>query len=217
MLTVWRIRRIQHISGMMRRALRANLYHRNHSQIGMESPAVSRDSFRGRRSEAQSLRRKSPTISSARPVRQTGRRDHARRDRSRPRRDNSIPEQQCCRQQRNDLPHFVAHSILGGRTIGGGIIRCGNGQKDANGHTVIFPVRPAFNLDLASVAFNKLLCDEQTDACAHGAASCEEGIEHPWQIRPSRSQHRCPEWSRRCHPGTLLRLPRRWARRHPLA
>ena len=35
---------------------------------------------------------------------------------------------------------------------------------------------------LASVAFNKLLCDEQADACAHGAASGEEGVKHSWQI-----------------------------------
>jgi hypothetical protein len=47
---------------------------------------------------------------------------------------------------------------------------------------VIFNALPAFDLDPTSVAFNKLLCDEQTDACAHGAARGEEGFKHPWQI-----------------------------------
>jgi hypothetical protein len=47
---------------------------------------------------------------------------------------------------------------------------------------VIFPILPAFNLNPTSVAFHKLLCDEQTDARAHGGASGEEGFKHPWQI-----------------------------------
>jgi hypothetical protein len=49
---------------------------------------------------------------------------------------------------------------------------------------VIFPILPAFNLNPASVAFNKLFCEKQTDACAHGASSGEEGFKHPWQIMP---------------------------------
>ena len=48
---------------------------------------------------------------------------------------------------------------------------------------MILPLLLAFNLDLASVAFNKLLCDEQADARAHSVASGEEGFKHPWQIR----------------------------------
>jgi hypothetical protein len=42
---------------------------------------------------------------------------------------------------------------------------------------VIFRALSAVNLNLAAVALNKLLCNKQTDACAHDAASCEEGFE----------------------------------------
>ena len=72
--------------------------------------------------------------------------------------------------------------IFGGRTIAGRAIGRGYWQKDANGRAVVFPVLPAFNLDLAPVAFNKLLRDKQADARAYGAASGEEGFKHPWQI-----------------------------------
>jgi len=40
------------------------------------------------------------------------------------------------------------------------------GQKDAHCRAVIFGSLLAFDLDPASVTFNKLFCDEQTDACA---------------------------------------------------
>jgi hypothetical protein len=119
---------------------------------------------------------------SSMPSRATNLRERARaldreRDRSRPRGDNSIPEQQCCRQERNDLPRFVAHSMLGPHGLARGVIRCGYRQKDANLRSVIFHALPAFDLNPTSVAFNKLrwswmysgqrLCDLMSDLSAH--------------------------------------------------
>ena len=63
----------------------------------------------------------------------------------------------------------------------GRVIRCEHREKDANGSTMIFLVIPAYNRNLPPVAFNKLLCDEQADACSHGAAGRKEGFEYPWQ------------------------------------
>ena len=78
----------------------------------------------------------------------------------------------------DNLPHFIAHSIHGAHTLAR-VRRSRYGHEDANCRTVILHAPLAFNLDLATVALDKLLCDEQTDACAHGAASGEEGCEHP--------------------------------------
>ena len=50
-------------------------------------------------------------------------------------------------------------------------------KEDANGRAVIFCVGVAFDLDLAAVPLNQLLCNEQANACAHGIAGGEEGIE----------------------------------------
>ena len=43
---------------------------------------------------------------------------------------------------------------------------------------MIFRIVAALNLNLAAVAFDKLFRDEQTDACTHGTAGREEGVEH---------------------------------------
>jgi hypothetical protein len=67
---------------------------------------------------------------------------------------------------------------------------------------VICRALPAFDLNPTSVAFNKLHCDEQTDACAHGAASGEEGFKYPWQISLCDSEIR-----RRVHDAPKLFLP----------
>ena len=79
------------------------------------------------------------------------------------------------------------------------------------------PRLPAFNLDLAPVAFNKLLCDEQTDACAHGAASGEEGFKHSWQISFCDPYAVILNGQDDAIRGTHLHLPRRWTKRRLLA
>jgi hypothetical protein len=66
-------------------------------------------------------------------------------DRSRSRRHNPIPEQHRCRQKRNDLPHFVAHSIPSARILLGGIQCCGYEQQNANGRAVSFSVLPVLD------------------------------------------------------------------------
>jgi hypothetical protein len=71
---------------------------------------------------------------------------------------------------------------LQNNTLASGIILCGYRQKDANRRAVIFHALPAFDLNPTSVAFNKLLCDEQANAGAHGAAGGEEGFKYLGQI-----------------------------------
>ena len=46
---------------------------------------------------------------------------------------------------------------------------------------MIFRLSPAFNRNPATVAFDKLLGDEQSNAGPHSAPGREEGIEHSWQ------------------------------------
>jgi hypothetical protein len=96
---------------------------------------------------------------------------------------NSIPEQQCLRLRRDDLPNFLHAQCVVRCTLSRRVIRCRYGQKHPDGRTIVFPILPAFNLDPAPMAFNKLLCDEQTNARAHGAASGEESFKHSWKIR----------------------------------
>ena len=58
------------------------------------------------------------------------------------------------------------------------IIRSAKRQKNADSGAVIFHLVPAFDLNSATVAFDKLLGDEQSNAGAHGTPGREEGIEH---------------------------------------
>src|SRR5450631_112269 len=51
-------------------------------------------------------------------------------------------------------------------------------QKDANGGAVILRIIVAFDLDVATVPFDQLFRDKQTNACSHGTATGEEGIEY---------------------------------------
>jgi hypothetical protein len=64
-------------------------------------------------------------------------------------------------------------ALFAGVIIGGG-----HWQKNTNGSAMILRVIAAFNPNLTSVAFDKLLRDKQSNARSHGTAGCEEGVEH---------------------------------------
>ena len=64
----------------------------------------------------------------------------------------------------------------------GDLVRSFQRQKYPNGCSVAFRIDLTSDADFTSMAFNKLLCNEQSDSCADRIAGSEKGFKYSWQM-----------------------------------